>query len=175
MNSYKEIKNLSGNRRLKAKVYVTVELTSDKKKILSRNRTSSSDVGGYYLSFFTNGSIKRGKVNAFFHRERSMKPFKCSIPKSTYTARRGFEKSIRDFIAKNSHVVFLGPCYHKRGFNGKDKIIDTQLYVSGSIEADDKDAETAARREIAEEIGMEVRSIEFIETRRGDYLFHAKV
>ena len=132
-------------------------------------------MGGYYLSVFTNGSIKRDKVNAFFHRERSMKPFKCSIPKSSYTARRGFEKSIRDFIAKNPHVVFLGPCYHKRDSKGRDRIIDTQLYVSGSIEADDTDAETAARREIAEEIGLEVRSIEFIETRKGDFLFHATV
>lgn len=174
MSGYHRYNKSSGNRQRKAKVYVTVSLASDKKTILSRNRTSSSDVGGYFLSVFTSSNIRNGKVYAHFHRERSNKVFKCSIPQSTYTARRGFEKSIRSFIAENPRVLFLGPCYHKNS-DGRDRIIDTQLYVSGSIEADDEDAEFAARREIAEEIGMEVLSINFIETRNGDFLFHATV
>ena len=67
----------------------------------------------------------------------------------------------------------MAPSYHKCVSFGRDSITDTQLYVSGGVEEYDSSHEDAARREIREEIGLEVSSIVIVKTINGDTWFHA--
>ena len=171
MYSYNINKNLSAKKAV-PKVYVTVQLLHD--DILTfRNRVESNDIAGKYVCYFSSKGITSKYVSSFVHREGCSKTFRAKINRSTYTARNGFEKQILDFIKENPNVTFVGPAYHEsqRG-SWKDHITDTQLYVSGAIEDIDVIPEDTVRREILEEIGVEINYIEEIDRNNGDIWFH---
>lgn len=176
MSNSRESTQISANvqTKRKGKVYVTINLSSD---IIDRKRVESCDIGGKYICMFTSANISRDYVSSKIHREGSNRFFRAKIKKSTYRARSGFDRTILEFIRKNSSATFLGPAYHSsRDESGKirDHIIDTQIYVSGAIEEGETALE-AALREIAEEIGKDVSDIKQMENRNGNVWFHATI
>jgi len=159
-------------RKLKPKVYVTVQL-SDRSVLYGRRRLITTDIAGKYICCFSSDNVKEDYVSTEVHREGRTKTFRASINRSTYSARNGFESKICRFIHENPGITFVAPSYHKCVSFGRDSITDTQLYVSGGVEQYDRSHEDAARREIREEIGLEVSSIVIVETINGDTWFHA--
>ena len=159
-------------RKLKPKVYVTVQL-SDRSVLYGRRRLITTDIAGKYICCFSSDNVKDDYVSTEVHREGEKRTFRARINRSTYSARNGFESKICRFIHENPGITFVAPSYHKCVSFGRDSITDTQLYVSGGVEQYDRSHEDAARREIREEIGLEVSSIVIVETINGDTWFHA--
>ena len=170
----KKYANFSAVIAVKPKVYVTVQVL-DAKALNDRRRSDSTDKAGTYVCCFSSSNVTSNHVHATVHREGHRRTFRAKIPRSKYTARNGFEGRIKRFIQTNDDMTFVAPSYHTNRRNGRHHITDTQLYVSGGVEDSDESHEEAARREIMEEIGLDVSSIKMVATFNGDTWFHATV
>ena len=148
------------------KVWVIVELRSDHIRVNKRNRNVTTDTAGTFMTLIRSadlGTIQEmpqpqpgpwGSTHHFqtrVHTEGVNGMRDLWVPISQAQPPQSLNHIVRNRIGNNPNSVFLGPAYPVR--DDPTSVNDTQFCVSGGIESMES-PENAARREVAEEIGM---------------------
>lgn len=155
----------------------------------ARRRIVSTDTAGTFISQFFPGDIPRGEstrdryvqMECKLHQEGAEKYIAPHLMDVSWAKLRYLHEDIIRWMKDQHRLLrYLGPAY-PRGSHGTSKYVaDTQLYVTGGIEDKDGDdidtaAENAARREVAEEIGLPIHKLVKMKKRQGNYWFVAEV
>ena len=147
------------------KVWVIVELREGH-NVYTRRRVVNSDTAGTFVSLIQARDLdtlenmphpQPGYWGATHHFRTRVHPEgenllrESWVPLSKAEPPEVLNQRVLDMIRVNPGKVFLGPAYPAR--DNPTLVNDTQLCISGGIE-DGESPEVAARRELAEEIGM---------------------
>ena len=184
------VKTSSKRQRPKIRGKVGVVVIHKHGNVSSRCRTESRDTAGTFISQFIPGDIPRDestrhqrvKINCSLHREHATSYIDKHDMDVSWTKLWYLHDNIISWM-KDQHegTQYLGPAYPRGRHGGTSKhVADTQLYVTGGIEdvdGDDLDtaAVNAARREVAEEIGLQINLLDIMGKSQGNYWFVAEV